>query len=86
MGKYIEPTLAVFLVCAGLWFFQDSISQTIIDAEAIKKGVIENTVLRVGTKEPCVTKVHLSVWDSINQLEVYRWVVACEDTTNDKPE
>jgi hypothetical protein len=86
MGRYIEPTAAICLVCFGLWFFQDAMSETILDAEAIRMSVVENTVLQVGTKEPCIAKVHLSVWDSMNQLEVYRWVVECEDTTNDQPE
>lgn len=77
MRKYTDPAFAIFLICSALWMFQDAMSETIIDANKIEKSALEAVVLTVGQGE-CSAKVNLTVWDSMNQLEIYRWVVECE--------
>ena len=77
-GKYIEPAIAIVLICGSLWLFQDTLSRMILDRKNIEQSVIDSIILTVGSGE-CTAKVHLSVWENMNQLEIYRWIVACED-------
>ena len=79
MGKYFELSVCFFAVCLGVWLFQDALSDTLLDQDSIKRSAINQLVLNVGTKEPCITQVHVSTWKVLNQLEVYKWVVACEE-------
>lgn len=40
-------------------------------------------MLTVGVDDPCQVEVPLESWDSLNQMKIYRWVVACEDTNKE---
>ena len=81
MSKYRDMATAFALICAGIWFFQDALSGALIDQENIRQSVISETIIQVGQKEPCIADINLSVWGSMNQLKIYRWVVSCEDAT-----
>lgn len=79
MREWITIATATFLTTGSIWLFQNALSGFLLDAEAMRWSIINETVLTVGQPGPCSTQVHLSVWESMNQLEVYRWVIACED-------
>lgn len=76
-----DMAITSLAVSFGLWFFQDALSETFLDQELIRQSVINETILTVGQPGPCSTQVHLSVWKNMNQLGIYRWVIACEEAT-----
>lgn len=76
---YMAPAIAVFIGCLGVWFFADALWWMDDQRQLIRDAVIQETTLVVGRNEPCLTHVALGTWEAMNELEVYRWVTACED-------
>jgi hypothetical protein len=75
----LAGTTACLFMGAG-WFYKETIFQFMYNIEAIKQNTLDEVVLTVGDpKGECSALVHLSTWDKMNQLQIYRWVVACED-------
>lgn len=79
----IAPTVALFLTCASMWMFADTLWFLRADAALTEKRVREQTLIQIGTREPCVAEVSLEAWQALNRMGVYKWVVACE---NARPE
>lgn len=75
----ISGVIAILFMGTG-WFYKETLFQFMYDIEAIKKDTIDKVVLTVGDpNSECSAHINLSVWDKMNQLQIYRWVVACED-------
>ena len=78
MDTWLKAGFAVFFWCAGIWFFQDTISENMTDRQLLEKYIYEHTVITMGVEEPCITRINLSVWEDMNKLSLYRWTTACE--------
>lgn len=72
--------ITLFIVSASIWMLSDTLATIILEADAIKKTALSEYTIQIGTQEPCVTTVPLEAWNSLNQMEIYRWVVKCELT------
>jgi len=70
---------AFLMACAGVWFFADALIWAEEQREIIRQSVIKETEIRIGQPGECSTTVNLSIWEEMNKLKVYRWVVECED-------
>lgn len=79
MNKGLQAALALFLAAGGVWLFADTIIWSREQSDLLKRAAVRETLIEVGQTEGCTARVSLEVWAEINRLEVYRWVVACED-------
>jgi hypothetical protein len=79
MSSGLQMALTLFLSCAGLWLFADTLLLSLDRDEMARKAVMRETMIEVGQTEGCTAKVSLSAWSDLNRLGVYRWVVACEE-------
>jgi hypothetical protein len=79
MSSGPQMALTLFLSCAGLWLFADTLLLSLDRDEMARKAVVRETLIEVGHTEGCTAKVSLELWAEINRLEVYRRVVECED-------
>ena len=79
MKPHLQLSLTAFLVCGAMWLFQDTLISVVLDEDHLRKTIIDSMSLTVGVHEKCQAEVHLSSWPELNQIQIYRWVVACED-------
>jgi hypothetical protein len=65
--------------------FSAGMSIAIIITDAIHKSVYSDTIdpyaykILIGPKDmpQCSQEIPLSIWDSMNELQIWRWVVEC---------
>ncbi len=77
-SDYLSPVIALFLACGGLWLFADTLWWVTDERASIERNVLAETEIQIGTQEPCSTTVHLTAWNEMNKLGIYRWVAECE--------
>lgn len=80
MRGYMSESIAFLMCCVGIWFFADTLWWAGDQGELIERNVLKETSITVGVNEPCKVNIMLSAWNDMNQLEIYRWVIACEDS------
>lgn len=82
MDKILPIGLGVFLGCAGLALFNFALDDAMYDLEQIRQNVINETIIRVGEPGdgPCSVDIPLETWDEMNQIGIYKWIVACEES------
>lgn len=78
MKNFLMATAAFAIGSFGMWCFKETLSSVMLDKEHMRQQILQETDLTIGRKDPCKTKVSLAVWDSMNELEIYNWVAACE--------
>ncbi len=77
--------VVAILFMGTVWFYKETVFHFMYNIEAIKQNALDEVVLTVGDPSgECTALVHLSTWDKMNQLQIYRWVVACEDAKKEK--
>lgn len=69
-------TLMVFLIIAAVML----VSNIANENEAMRKEILNSLEITIGRKEPCIATVSYNTWEAMNELEIYRWVVACEES------
>lgn len=75
----LSGVVAILFMGTG-WFYKETMFYFMYNIEAIKQNALDEVVLTVGDpNSECSAHINLSVWDKMNQLQIYRWVVACED-------
>lgn len=79
--RYFYMALSWALCCVGFWFFADTIVWSQEQRQLIEQSTLNNIVIRIGPPDQCGVNVNLSVWPDMNQLQVYRWVIACEEAS-----
>ncbi len=80
----LSGVVAILFMGTG-WFYKETLFHFMYNIEAIKQNALDEVVLTVGDPSgECTALVHLSTWDKMNQLQIYRWVVACEDAKKEK--
>jgi len=80
MKPWLEISIASVLTTASIWFFSDTILFNAMETERIEERAVAETMVTIGVSEPCKAEVSLAAFESLNQMGVYRWVVACEDS------
>lgn len=80
MNQYLQMASAFSLVCVGIWFFGDTIIFGQEQQTLAVKNYVANKVIRVGPEGECGVNVPLETWEEMNRMQVYKWVVACEDS------
>lgn len=79
MRTFLMIGASVCFWCGGLWFFQDALSQTVLDREHMRREVQRETVITIGTVENCKADVALTSWPDLNKMGIYRWTTVCEE-------
>lgn len=73
---------SVFFWCGAMWLFQDTLSETMLDAEHMRKQVQRETIITIGTVENCKADVSLTAWADLNRMGIYRWTTVCEEVAD----
>lgn len=80
----LSGLVAILFTGTG-WFYKETLFHFMYDIEAIKQKTLDDVVLTVGDpNSECSAQVDLSIWDSMNTLQIYRWVVECENAKKEK--
>jgi len=79
MKDYLQASLAFVLVCTGIYFLAESLFWYADQKELLLQNQLKELTLHIGVTEPCVAEVHYSIFSDLNELQVYRWVLACEE-------
>lgn len=82
----LQISASIFFICAALWLFSDSIFMASEQQDLIRQNAINEHVIRIGRVSPCVVELSLAAWDSMNELEIYRWITSCEELISNTEE
>jgi hypothetical protein len=78
INQSLQASLAFLFCCFGIWLFADSLWYIDDQRELLTNQIMDETILKVGIKEPCIAEISLSAFEDMNTLGIYQWVVACE--------
>ena len=83
MTRGPEILLAVGICAAGAGIFGYCLRGVIVDEDRIRTDAVASVMVHVGKDGPgrCSVDIHLSTWETMNRLGIYRWVSACEGET-----
>lgn len=76
---YTRLALGAAVLAFGVIYLAQGIvanTQQRIAIEAQRR--VDNTTITIGRLLECSVEVRLSIWESMNELSVYRWVAMCE--------
>lgn len=79
MKAWLQISAASLMTTASIWFFSETLIFNALEVERIKQNAISETTIEVGNEDPCMVEISLAAWENLNQMQIYRWVVACEE-------
>ena len=79
MNAWLEISAVSLMTTASIWFFSETLIFNALEVERIKQNTVAEATVQIGNAEPCMVDIRLAAWEAMNDMNIYRWVVACED-------
>lgn len=78
-NRFLQFSLALFLVTGSLWFFADTIFWNQEQKDLIRHNTLSEFTVVLGASEHCQVEASLATLRSMELMGVHRWIVECEN-------